>query len=53
MIVRFMASSDLLFTDSCHELSVTLDTAGDGSRWRLVLEDAAHVMEEAGGSQHD
>lgn len=48
-----MTHGDFLFPDSCHELPVNLDAAGNGWRRCLLLEDPAHVMEEPGGSQHD
>ena len=53
MIVRLMTSGDFLFSDSCHELAVNVDAAGDGWGRRLLLEYPAHVMEKPGGGQHD
>ena len=53
MIVRFVTSGDFLLPDFSHELSVNLDTAGNGWGWYLVLEYPAHVMEKPGYGQHD
>lgn len=53
MIVRLMTHGDFLFSDSCHELPVNLDAAGDGWRRCLVLEDPARMVEKTGGGQHD
>ena len=48
-----MPHGDFLFPDSCHELTVNLDAAGDGRGWCLVLEYPAHMVEEPSGGQHD
>ena len=53
VIVRLMSPSYFLLHDPCPELPVDLDAAMDRRRRCLVLEYPAHVVEEAGGSQHD
>ena len=52
MVIRFVAHSDFLFLNLSPKFAVYLE-AGAGSRQGVILEDPAHVVEQAGGRQHD
>ena len=53
VIVRFMPQGNFLLSDFCHELPVGLNAAWNSKRWCLLLEDPAHVVEQASDRQHD
>ena len=52
MVVRLVAHSDLLLLDLSSEFAVDMET-GAGVGQSVVLKDPAHVVEQAGGRQHD
>ena len=52
MVIRFVAHSDFLFLNLSPKFAVYLE-AGAGSRQGVILEDPAHVVEQAGDRQHD
>ena len=52
MVVRLVAHRDLLLLNFSPQFAVYLE-AGFGSGQRVILDDPAHVVEQAGGRQHD
>ena len=52
LVVRLMTHGDLLLLDFSSEFSVDMK-AGAGVVQGVVLKDPAHVVEQAGGRQHD
>ena len=52
LVVRLMTHGDLLLLDFSSEFSVDMK-AGARSGQGVVLKDTAHVIEQAGGRQHD
>ena len=52
LVVRLMTHGDLLLLDFSSEFSVDMK-AGAGVGQGVVLKDPAHVVEQAGGRQHD
>ena len=52
MVIRFVAHSDFLCLDFSSQFAAHLQ-AGAGLGQRVILEDPAHVVEQAGGRQHD
>ena len=52
VVVRLMTHGDLLLLDFSSEFSVDMK-AGAGVVQGVVLKDPAHVVEQAGGRQHD
>ena len=53
MVIRLVAHSDLLLLDLPPEFSIHLPARRDGGRHGIVLEDPAHVVQQAGDCQHD
>ena len=53
VIIRFVPQGDFLFSDFCHELPVNLDITWNRGRRCLLLEDPAHVVEQASDRQHE
>ena len=52
MVIRLVAQGDFLLLDSPSEFAVHMET-GAGLWQGVVLKDPAHVVEQAGGRQHD
>ena len=52
MVIRFVAHSDFLFLNFSPELAVDMDASARSGQ-RAILEDPAHVVEQAGGRQHN
>ena len=53
MVVRLVAHGDLFLPDFASELAVHSHPHPSGGRLTLLLEDAAHVVEERGGGGED
>ena len=52
MVIRFVAHSEFLCLDFSSQFAVHLQ-AGTGMGQGVILKDPAHVVEQAGGRQHD
>lgn len=52
VVIRLVAQSDFLLLDFSPEFSVDMK-AGARSGQRVVLKEPAHVVEQAGGRQHN
>lgn len=52
MVIRLVAHRNFLLLDLPPEFSIHLLAYWDGRRYRVVLEDPAHVVEQTGDRQH-
>ena len=51
MVIRLMAHGDLLLLDFSSKFAVDMEASARSGQ-RAILEDPAHVVEQAGGRQH-
>ena len=52
MVVRLMAHGDLLLLDFSSKFAVDMEASARSGQ-RAILKDPAHMVEQAGGRQHD